>query len=63
MTKKDKPVKVDSQIRVMKRDLKDMIRDELYGAGVSFEDEFVCIPKKKVAEIAKHIAKRATIGH
>jgi len=61
-----KKVKVKSQIRVMKPDLQDLIRDEIYGAGSDHQPDFaeyVLIPKKRVAKLAKRIARRAIIGH
>jgi hypothetical protein len=60
MDKEKKPTKPKPQVRVMKADLKDMIRDELYAYKTV---EFVMIPKSEVKELAKRIAKRATIGH
>jgi hypothetical protein len=61
----------------MKADLKDMIRDELYGADAKEVSELhmrdgrlcvngkwvICIAIENIREIAKRIAKRATIGH
>ena len=70
MAKETKPVKVHPQIRVMRADLKDMIRDEIYGAGLKEVGEInlkgknvICIPIQDVKKIAKKIAMRATIGH
>jgi hypothetical protein len=64
-----KPEKIDPEIRVKRRNLKDLIRDEIYGAyaeearSMSFGDEpVICIRTKDVAKIAKRIAKRAMIG-
>lgn len=65
-----KPDKPKPQIRVMRADLKDMIRDELYGAAMATSGEMavkgknvLCIEMSEVKKIAKRIAKRATIGH
>ena len=68
-----KKVKVKTQIRIMKPDLKDMIRDELYGAGmkectkiISGDDcvvKVVCIPVSEIKKIAKRIASRSIKGH
>ena len=59
-----------AQVRVMRADLKDMIRDELYGAGMKEAGEIsikgknvICIPVAEVKKIAKRIAMRATVGH
>ncbi len=68
--KEPKKIKVKTQLRIMKPDLLDMIRDELYGAGLQEHGEIalgrknvICIPVTEVKKIAKRIAKRATIGH
>jgi len=70
MAKEKKPTKVHTQVRVMRADLKDMIRDEIYGAGLKEVGEInlkgknvICIPIADVKKIAKRIAMRATIGH
>jgi len=67
-----KKVKVKTQIRIMKPDLKDMIRDELYGSGIKsctniiIDDNLVkvvCIPMSEIKKIAKRIAGRSIRGH
>ena len=60
MTKKEK---VKSQIRIMKPDLKDMIRDEIYAYALDSYPDLVVIPAKDVAKLAKRIAHRSLIGH
>jgi hypothetical protein len=56
--------KVDPQIRVMNRDLQDLIRDKLYGYMQEPKGKKVIkIPVKAVKKIAKEIAARAIIGH
>jgi hypothetical protein len=62
-----KSEKIDPEIRVKRRNLKDLIRDEIYGAGVKSEGvaypgSKLVIPTSEVAGIAKRIAKRALIG-
>jgi len=57
-----------AQIRIMRADMKDMIRDELYGAGLQVDiaidgKRVICIPVSEVKNIAKRIAKRALVGH
>jgi hypothetical protein len=61
---KDKPEKIDPEIRVKRRNLKDVIRDEIYGGGAFDPNEsgYIRIRVKDVAGIAKRIAKRAMIG-
>jgi hypothetical protein len=71
MPKEKKPTKVHTQIRIMKTDLKDLIRDEIYGAALADwptemtygGKRILCIPMEEVAGLAKRIAKRAVIGH
>jgi len=60
MTKKDK---VQCQIRIMKPDLKDMVRDEIYAYTLDSCPELVVIPVKEVAKLAKRIASRSIKGH
>jgi hypothetical protein len=69
-SEKSKKVKVKTQIRIMRPDLLDLIRDTIYGAGLKEAGELsiggknvICIPVEDVKEIAKRIAKRAIIGH
>lgn len=59
------PKKIDPQIRIQRRDLKDLIRDEIYGADVKGNTlgAYVIVPKEKVKAIAKKIANRAIVGH
>jgi hypothetical protein len=56
--------KVDPEIRVKRRNLKDLIRDEIYGANDLEQEKkgYLVIPIESVKEIAKRIAKRALIG-
>jgi len=68
--KKPKSHKDPAQIRIMRADMKDMIRDELYGAGLKEHGDIalggknvICIPVSEVKKIAKRIAKRAMVGH
>lgn len=59
------PKKVDPQVRVQKRDLEDLIRDEIYGASSISPaiHKIVVLHYKEVAKLAKRIARRAIVGH
>lgn len=48
-------------VKIARADLKDMIRDELYGWQKNKNK--VVMPVKKVGALAKRIARRAIIGH
>jgi len=65
--KEEKLTKPKAQIRVMKADLKDLIRDEIYGAASALvcppNGKVLVIPHEAVKRIAKRIANRAVIGH
>jgi len=55
-----------SEVKISKKDLADLIRDEIYGANVRegvFLEDFVVIPIAQVKKIAKKIAMRTIIGH
>lgn len=62
MAKDKKPVKVHPQIRVMKGDLQDLIRHELYAFKMK-DEPWIIMPMDRVKKLAKHIAARAMVGH
>ncbi len=52
-------------IKTRRRNVKDIIRDEIHGAGSKKQPEFaeyILIPKKDVKKIAERIIKRTSIG-
>jgi hypothetical protein len=59
--------KVDSQVRIQRADLKDLIRDEVYGAAIAnpanAASSLLILRKEDVKKLAKRIANRAIIGH
>lgn len=65
MDKKPSP-----EIHVRSRNLKDLIRDEIYGAALKKVEgvqaakgtNIICLEMAEVDKIAKRIAKRAMIG-
>ena len=53
-------------IKISRRDIKDMIRDELYAYQISWKGKphpLIVIPLEEVKGLVDSIAKRATIGH
>jgi len=62
MPKDKRPIKVHPQVRIMKADLQDMIRDELYAYQKEHEI-WVVIPIHDVKKLAKRIAMRSMVGH
>ena len=55
-----------SIIKIRRRDIKDMIRDELYAYQIAWKGKpqpLIVIPLAEVKELVESIAKRATIGH
>ena len=58
-----KKIKAKTQIRIMKPDLKDMIRDEIYAYTLDSYPDLVVIPAKDVAKLAKRISRRSIRGH
>jgi hypothetical protein len=61
--------KVKPQIRINRADLKDLVRDELYGAvrekyhSAKDGKLLLVIPSSEVKELAKRVAARAMVGH
>lgn len=62
MPKDKKPTKAHPQVRVMKADLMDMIRDELYSYKLK-DDPWIIMPADHVKKLAKRIAMRSMVGH
>jgi len=57
--------KVDSQVRIQLADLKDLIRDEIYGASIEIgaDCSLIAIAKKDIKKLVRRIANRAIVGH
>jgi hypothetical protein len=54
-------------VKIVRDDLEDLIRDEIYGGGITAHDvggeKVICIKYANVGKLATNIARRATIGH